>query len=79
MKAAATTLQEMKTTQKCDEKEEQPAFDIAFLKQVEGVILACEELSQQVKINLLVQTETGNNPPHTHTHKSSELRHYLLR
>lgn len=60
MKEVAAALQELKSTRAHVEKEEERPSDITFSNQAESVSRACEDLSQQVKINLSVQLKMEN-------------------
>lgn len=58
VKEAAAALQELKATRVHVENEEGHPCDICFSGRTESVCQAREDLSQQVKIHLLWQSET---------------------
>lgn len=54
----AAALQELKAARVHFETEEERPCDVSFSGQTESVCHACDDLSQQVQINLLLQPET---------------------
>ncbi len=69
VKKVAAALQELKATRAHVDKEEDHACDISFSGQTETVCHACGDLSQQVKINLLWQSDMEKLVP-----EESELK-----
>ena len=61
VKEVAAALQELKATRVYVEKEEAHPCDISFSGRTESVCHACVDLSKEVKINLLLQSETWIN------------------
>lgn len=54
VKEVAAALQELKTTQVYDKREQERPCDVAFSNEAEGVSHACRDLSQEVKVSLTI-------------------------